>query len=80
MCCERPCVVADVGDSARIIGDFGEVLPLLNPECLTDALLRILVRIDKNAELGRQARARIVGEFSVERMASRTEAILFGLH
>lgn len=80
MSCERPCVVTDVGDSARIVGEVGEVVPPRDPHALAGALARMLVRIDENAELGRQARARIVCEFSVGHMLMRTEAILFGLH
>ena len=77
MSCERLCVVTDVGDSARIVGEFGEIVPPRNPDALAGALAKILVRIDENEELCHQARARIVDEFSVEHMVLRTESILF---
>ena len=78
MACERPCVVTDVGDSARIVGEVGEVAPPRDPNALANALKRMLGRIDENAELGRQARARIVSQFAVEHMVMRTDLILFG--
>lgn len=78
MSCERPCVVTDVGDSARIVDELGEVVQPRNPSAFAAALATMLDRLDHNAELGSQARARIVGEFSVERMVLRTESILDG--
>lgn len=78
MACERPCVVTDVGDSAHIVGEVGEVAPPRDPNALANALKRMLGRIDENAELGRQARARIVSQFAVEHMVMRTDSILFG--
>jgi glycosyltransferase involved in cell wall biosynthesis len=77
MACERPCVVTDVGDSARIVGEFGEVVPPRDPDAFASAMIRMLDRIDENAEIGSQARARIVNEFSVEHMVVRTNSILF---
>lgn len=76
MACERPCVVTNVGDSARIVGATGEVVPPRDPDALADALARMLNRIERVPDIGRQARARIVEEFSVERMVSRTEHVL----
>ena len=73
MVCERPCVVIDVGDSARIVGALGEVVPPRDPDALAAAMARMLDRIVRDPDLGRQARARIVDEFSVECMMLRTE-------
>ncbi|HXF93042.1 MAG TPA: glycosyltransferase [Nitrospiraceae bacterium] len=76
MACERPCVVTDVGDSARIVGDRGEVALPRDANALAGAIARMLDRIEENVDIGRQARSRIVKEFSVERMVSRTEQVL----
>ena len=78
MACERPCVVTDIGDSARIVSEAGEIAPPRDPDALASALTRMLGRIDENAELGHQARARIMSKFTVEQMVMRTDAILFG--
>ncbi len=78
MACERPCVVTDVGDSGRIVGETGELVPPSNPEALAAGMLRLLDRIGHENDLGYRARQRIVAEFSVERMLERTEQALFG--
>lgn len=78
MACERPCVVTNVGDSARIVGAVGEVVPPRDPDALAGAMARMLDRIEENVDIGRQARARIADEFSVERLVSRTEQVIFG--
>jgi glycosyltransferase involved in cell wall biosynthesis len=78
MACGVSCVVTDVGDSARIVGEVGEVAPPRDSEALADAIERMLDRIEENADIGRQARARIIDEFSVERMVLRTEQVLYG--
>lgn len=78
MACERPCVVTDIGDSARIVGEAGEIVPPRDPDALASALIRMFGRMDENTELGHQARARIVRKFTVEHMVMRTNTILFG--
>lgn len=76
MACERPCVVTDVGDSARIVGDTGEVVPPRDADALAEAMARMLDRIAGNIDIGRRARARVVEEFSVGHMVARTERVL----
>lgn len=77
MACERPCVVTDVGDSAWIVGKPGQVVPASNPTALAEALLRLIdLPDDDRATLGRAARARVVTEFSVETLLTRTSAVL----
>ena len=78
MSCGVPCVVTDVGDSARIVGEVGEVVPPRDAEALAAALNRMLSRTDEDAELRRLARQRIVGKFSMQRMVSQTEKVLCG--
>lgn len=78
MSCERPCVVTDVGDSARIVGEIGIVVPPGDVDALAGAISGMLDRIEKGVDIGRRARVRILDEFSVERMVSRTERVLLG--
>jgi len=77
MACGVPCVVTDVGDSARVVGDTGLVTQPRNPDALAEALdegLRALVQ-----PAGRRARQRIEEEFSVDRLVARTESALLDL-
>lgn len=78
MACGVPCVVTDVGDSARIVGTLGEVVPPRDPDAFAAALGEMIRRLEKEADLGRRARERIIAEFSLERMVTRTEQILYG--
>jgi glycosyltransferase involved in cell wall biosynthesis len=79
MACGTPCVVTDVGDSARIVGDTGPVVPPRSPERLASALLSVLA-IDGNArrERGVSARRRVEDRFSVGAMCASTRAALAG--
>jgi len=77
MACGIPCVVTDVGDSRWLIGDCGEVVPPQNPAALAEAIMHCL-RTDRH-ELGRKARARIVENFSTQRLATHTEEAIVSL-
>ncbi len=80
MACGVPCVVTDVGDSSRIVGDSGEVVPPGEPEALAEGLNTMVQRIEKNGTvLRKRARDRIVMEFSVENMVSKSEDALLQL-
>lgn len=74
MACGVPGAVTNVGDSARIVGDTGEVAPPGDAQALALAILRLLGRL--SPELCAQARARIVQNFSVERLVVATEVAL----
>lgn len=79
MACGVPCVVTDVGDSARIVGDCGEVVVPRDPSQLALAMEEMLDRLDREPDLRQRARARIEDHFSVPSMVERTERILWGL-
>lgn len=72
MACETPCVVTDVGDCARLLGDTGQVVPPGDPEALSQAWddLLSLDRSDRE-DLGRRARRRIRENYSLDKMARR---------
>jgi glycosyltransferase involved in cell wall biosynthesis len=74
MACGLRCVVTDVGDSALIVGDCGQVVPRSTPDALADAILQQLETLG-DGELS-QGRARIVEEFSTAAMVDRTVALL----
>lgn len=73
MACERPCVVTDVGDSGRILGDTGRVVPPGRPDRLAEVLAGLvgLGESDRRA-LGIAARARIEALYGVDVMVRRT--------
>ncbi|HDK02757.1 MAG TPA: glycosyltransferase [Gammaproteobacteria bacterium] len=75
MACGVPNVVTDVGDSARIVGETGQVVAPRNPAALAEAILEALARSHDPAFL----RGRMEAEFSLDRMVTRTESELLGL-
>jgi glycosyltransferase involved in cell wall biosynthesis len=76
MACGIPCVATDVGDSAHIVGDTGQIVPPRDPAALAAAILRLLdMDNTRRATYGLAARARIVSEFSLERAAGRYQEL-----
>lgn len=77
MSCGLPCVVTDVGDSARIVANLGQVVAPGSESELRNAIIargkRYLVR---SKDISRQRRERIKGNFSIQKMVSSTEKIL----
>ncbi len=74
MACGVPCVVTDVGDSARIVGECGLVVAPRDPAALAEGLRALLSRPDRPA-LGVAARERIRRHYSIEGVARRYEAL-----
>jgi glycosyltransferase involved in cell wall biosynthesis len=70
MACSVPCVVTDVGDSARIVENTGVVVPPQEPQALADGWEWLLKQ--DIPKMGMQARARIVENFGVEELVERT--------
>ena len=72
MACGLPCVTTDVGDCARLIGDAGRVVPAGNAEALAEVWFEVLqLSQQARSALGRNARERLLTEFSLERAATR---------
>jgi len=80
MACGVPCVVTDVGDSALIVGDTGNIVPPGDSHALAQAL-RSWLRLSKRERhaKGLQARVRIEREFNTHAMVMKTEAALLNL-
>jgi starch synthase len=74
MLCAKPVVASRVSSIPEIVldGETGILVPPDDPEALADAVSRVTADPARYGEAG-LARAR--GEFSVDRMASRTLAL-----
>jgi glycosyltransferase involved in cell wall biosynthesis len=76
MACGVACVVTNVGDSARLVGNIGEVIPPCDPVALANALEKLL---DRRPHTPAQIRRRIVEQFSFEKLVTDTEHVLLTL-
>lgn len=67
MACGLPVVVTDVGDVSDIVGDCGIVVPVKNPQALTDAWVQTLMMTNnERIELGHRAADRMDHKFSID--------------
>jgi glycosyltransferase involved in cell wall biosynthesis len=69
MACGVPCIVTDVGDAARIVGDTGFVVPPRDSDELARTIVALLKRPDRKT-LGARARERIISEYSLRTMTA----------
>jgi len=76
MACGLPCVVTNVGDSAWVVGDTGEVVPPKDPVALKNAIERLL---DQKPYGPTQIRQGIVDRLSVSNLVADTEHTLHAL-
>lgn len=68
MAAEIPCVATDVGDSRRLVGPTGWIVPPASPKELAEACCAALDRTDvERKRLGQAARRRIAERFSIAR-------------
>ncbi len=75
MACGVPCVVTDVGDSAYIVGDSGQVVSPNDMAGLAAAMKSVLTRSAvERRSLGERARARVAEEFDIVDVTKRYEA------
>jgi len=80
MACGVPCVVTNVGDSARIVGLTGKIVPPRNANSLANALCELIEGgAEVRKELGVKARARIVEHYDSRAMAAQYEQFYLSL-
>jgi glycosyltransferase involved in cell wall biosynthesis len=76
MSCAVPCVVTDVGDSARLVGDTGYVAPPLRPDAFAEQIIFLLAQ---GAEIWRSrglaARERIREYYSLSAITAEYHAL-----
>lgn len=76
MSCEVPCVVTDVGDSAWIVGNTGQVVPPQNSEALCAGWLKLIdMGVEARRNLGARARQRIEELFSLDQIVQNYEQL-----
>ena len=74
--CGVPVVATDVGDSARIVGNSGIVVPPNDTEAMTGAILAMAGRPASEREaIGRSGRQRVLRDFALADIASRYDAL-----
>lgn len=79
MACGRPCVVTDVGDSARIVGACGVTVAARDPNAFAAAvegMLPVLTDRDTARAMHDAARARIVETYSLETLLGNSRAAI----
>jgi glycosyltransferase involved in cell wall biosynthesis len=76
MLCGVPCVVTDVGDSARVVADTGLVVPPRDPQALCHAWERLLgLSIPERRALGESARRRVIENYSLSNVVGQYETL-----
>jgi glycosyltransferase involved in cell wall biosynthesis len=76
MACGVPCVVTNVGDSAWLVGDTGEVIPSKDVTALRNAIEKLL---DHRPHTPAQIRQGIVDRLSISNLVVQTEHTLGAL-
>jgi len=79
MACGRPCVVTDVGDSARIVEDCGVTVAARDPEAFAaavESMLPVLTDDEAVRAMHEAARARIVETYSLETLLGNSRTAL----
>lgn len=79
MSCGTPCVATDAGDSANIVGEFGEVVPVGAQEKMAEAFLALAKRLENDDQLCNKVRNRILKSYGIPVLASRTEQAVLSL-
>lgn len=73
-----PCVVTDVGGCADLVGDTGVVVPAARPKAIAEALVRLFhAGADGRAAMGRQARARVLAQYTADLAAARYHRLIW---
>jgi glycosyltransferase involved in cell wall biosynthesis len=65
MACELPCVVTNVGDSKKIIGDYGIAVESKDFNALSDSILSFIENKNIN-RIGKNARLRIKAQYDIK--------------
>jgi glycosyltransferase involved in cell wall biosynthesis len=76
MACGVPCVVTDVGDSARIVDTTGRTVPPRDPAAMAAAWHELLqMDVAERQELGRAARQRVLDQYALPAIVDTYESL-----
>jgi glycosyltransferase involved in cell wall biosynthesis len=75
-----PVIVSDVGGLREVVEDdrSGVVVPPANPKAIASAIGRLVESDELRSQMGAAARARVVENYSMDKMAARTLALYRG--
>jgi glycosyltransferase involved in cell wall biosynthesis len=74
MSCGVPCVVTNIGDSAKIVGDTGIVVPPSDPQALADGCFELInMTAEQRSKLGLKARQSILDNYSLRAIVRQYE-------
>ncbi len=74
LACETPCVATDVGDSAKVLGPGGIVVPPKDPKAMASAWEKLLgMHENERIAMGQNGREHIEKNFNIGKMVSSTE-------
>lgn len=77
MACSVPVVATDIGDSARLVGSTGSIVPPRSPRAIADACLHLIrMSSDERQRRSNAARSRIETDFSISNVTKQFEAVL----
>jgi glycosyltransferase involved in cell wall biosynthesis len=80
MCLGIPCITTDCGDAARIVDGTGWAVPRRDPSAIASAMQELAeMTPDRRQALGSAARAKMIAEFSLERVSSAYACFYRGL-
>lgn len=66
MACELPCIVTDVGDSAKVLGDCGWVVPSCDSDAIANAIMNASeMKRETLHAIGMSARERIIKYYGI---------------
>lgn len=79
MACGTPCITTDVGDAAFIIGDTGYLVPIKDPNSMSEKIIEMLYEKENNILGWRNRKSkcceRIVENFSIDKMIKNYQII-----
>jgi glycosyltransferase involved in cell wall biosynthesis len=76
-----PCVVTDVGDSSFIVGKTGLVVPINDPNALSQNILYLLNKSAKDyLKLSRNARGRVMHYFNITDVTKKYENVYININ